>query len=104
MSQAQGGYAHLEEGIGELLLTAPPSTGQPYFDLVLIFPVADANSGAVEQADRDAVEKATAELKLKRPSFQGLPGDPKRQRDVVAARVRSIGIGRSAQRSGSTMM
>mgnify|MGYP000846242841 CR=1 FL=1 len=91
-SQAQDGYAHLEEGIGELLLTAPPSTGQPYFDLVLIFPVADANSGAVEQADSDAVEKATAELKLKRPSFQGLPGGPKRQRDVVAARVRSIGI------------
>ena len=81
-------YARLDE----YLQTALPSTGQAYFDLVLIFPAVDANSDAVEQADIDAVEKATAELKLKRPSFQGLPGGPKRQRDVVAARARSIGI------------
>ena len=86
-STTQGAYAHLDD---EFLPTEPPSTGQAYFDLVLIFPAVDANSDAVEQADSDAVEKATAELKLKRPSFQGLPGGPKRQRDVVAARARAL--------------
>ena len=88
-STTQGVYAHLND---EFLPTEPPSTGQAYFDLVLIFPAVDANSDAVERADSDAVEKATTELKLKRPSFQGLPGGPKRQREIVAARARSIGI------------
>ena len=88
MSSVHGAFARLDE----FRPTAPPITGQAYFDLVLIFPAADANSDAVEQADSDAIEKATAELKQKRPSFQGLPGGPKRQRDVVAARARSIGI------------
>ena len=66
MSTVHGAFARLDE----FRPTAPPITGQAYFDLVLIFPAADANSDAVEQADSDAVEKATAELKQKRPSSQ----------------------------------
>jgi len=83
-------YATLEE---EHTPTAPPTTGQPYFDLVFIFPK-DENDGDVEKVRAKMKSKRLLDISIY-SSFEHLEqmaGNTAKWRDVVVARARSIGI------------
>ena len=83
-------YATLEE---EHAPTAPPTTGQPYFDLVFIFPK-DENDGDVEEVRAKMKSKRLLDISIY-SSFEHLEqmaGNTAKWRDVVVARARSIGI------------
>ena len=83
-------YATLEE---EHTPTKPPTTGQPYFDLVFIFPK-DENDGDVEKVRAKMKSKRLLDISIY-SSFEHLEqmaGNTAKWRDVIVARARSIGI------------
>jgi hypothetical protein len=84
-------YTTLEEE--QVPTASPPTTGQPYFDLVFIFPK-DENDGDVEEVRAKMKSKRLLDISIY-SSFEHLEqmaGNTAKWRDVVVARARSIGI------------